>query len=154
MAGFVLALTACGGGSAEDREPSASPRGTLTGQTTSVMRLPKIEGAAPTPGGLVGTWSRIGSAGLIRFGADGEFRMARNEPDLVDAPFAVGTYEVKGSTITFLSAGGGTCSGVVWEAGLSDEEDRLDEELHVASVNDGCGLTAGTELRLVRISTQ
>jgi hypothetical protein len=106
--------------------------------------LPETDKPPPSAKDLVGTWSRIGVAGLIRFRADGEFRVARNERDLRHAPFASGTYELEGRTITFLDSTGVSVRGV-WKAGLADEE------LHAVVVEDGLGLIAGSEVTFVRI---
>jgi hypothetical protein len=78
--------------------------------------------------------ARLGSAGLIQFSSDGEFRIARNEQGLVDSPYAAGTHDVEGKTITFL----GSCDSV-WEAGLADSEDPLDEELHIVVTEEAAG---------------
>jgi hypothetical protein len=133
-------LSACAGADNETASPTTSRATTTAGESTA--SVPQIEEPPPTGKSLLGTWSRIGTAGLIRFEKNGEFRVARNEADLTSAPFASGTYELDGNTVTL--AGG--CNSV-WEAGVSDGE------LHVVVIQDkGCGLSAGLELSFVRIA--
>jgi hypothetical protein len=137
---IATVLSACAGADNQTAPPTTS-RATNTARE-STAPVPQIEEPPPTGKSLLGTWSRIGTAGLIRFGKDGEFRVARNESDLTDAPFASGTYELDGNTVTL--AGG--CNSV-WEAGVADGE------LHVVVIQDqGCGLSAGLELSFVRIA--
>jgi hypothetical protein len=81
------------------------------------------------------------SAGLIRFGEEGEFRTARNELDLLNAPYATRTYEIDGKTITLQ----GGCNSV-WAASLAQDE------LHMVVVEGGWELVAGQDVRFVRIS--
>jgi hypothetical protein len=126
-------VSACGCGAENEANSASRPSSTTTS-------LPEIQEPPPTPEGLLGTWSRVGSAGLIRFAKSGEFRIARNEPDLLNAPYAVGTYEVAGRTITLE----GGCNSV-WEAGLADDE------LHIVVVEEGCELILGQDLRFLRI---
>jgi hypothetical protein len=136
---IAAVLSGCAGGD----DQAASPPTTRTTNTAgeSTAPVPRIEESPPTGKSLLGTWSRIGEAGLIRFGKNGEFRVARNELDLTDAPFASGTYELDGNTVTLT----GGCNSI-WEAGLAGGE------LHVVVVQDqGCGLSAGMELSFVRI---
>ena len=136
---IAAVLSACGGGDDQTASPTTSTATNTAGDST--VHVPHIEEPPPTGTSLLGTWSRIGEAGLIRFGKNGEFRVARNEVGLNDAPFASGAYELDGNTVTL--AGG--CNSV-WEAGLADGE------LHVVVIQDqGCGLSAGMELSFVRI---
>jgi hypothetical protein len=128
-AALALVLPACGGGSAGDQAESIVTSEATGGETTTGSNLPKIEEPPPTAESLVGTWSRLGVAGLIQFSADREFRTATTELDLRDSPYAFGTYNLVGQTITLERS---DCSSV-WEAGLADEE------LHVVVVADSCG---------------
>lgn len=131
LASLAFLLAACGGG--EEAEPP--------GPATTVAAPPTVEGPPPTPAQLIGTWTRIGTAGLIQFTEDGEFRIARSTTELVDLPFAVGTYRLDGASIE-LSGG---CRSV-WTTGLADDE------LHAVVVEEGCALPRGAVLQFARIS--
>jgi hypothetical protein len=129
LAVVALLPVACGGASEAGR----------TGPETST--LPAVEGPPPAPESLIGTWTRIGTAGLIRFDESGEFRIARSPNDLVEAPFALGAYRQDGARIE-LSGG---CSSV-WVTGLT-----ADDELNVVVLEAGCGLAEATAMTLARI---
>jgi len=145
----ALVLAACGGGPGDDEAQATAPPGTTAEQPGSSAPPPKVKGESPTASDLVGTWSRIGIAGLVRFGADGEFSIARNEPDLNEFPYASGTYEVNESTLALVGASGTACS---WNVGLVAEEDPLHDELNAVVIEAGCGLSAGEAFTLVRIA--
>jgi hypothetical protein len=87
---------------------------------------------------------------MVRFRRDGTFAIDTSNPD---APYAFGTYELDGSDISFKNADAGACTGTdwTWEAGITEREDRLDDELHILIVEGGCLTPRGTEWRFARI---
>jgi hypothetical protein len=137
-----LILAACGGeGKEAETQTSTSPGGTTT------VSLPKVEEPPPTAKRLVGTWSQTGAALLFRFDEDRTFAFDRRN---VDIPFAHGTYEVDGPKISFSSTG--SCADTwVWEAGIAEAEDPLDDELHIVFLDSGCEIPPGAEWRFARV---
>jgi hypothetical protein len=87
---------------------------------------------------------------MLRFNQDGTFAI---DTSRLDAPYAFGAYELDGSNISFVNADAGACRGSdrTWEAGISEEEDRLDDELHILFVEGGCLVPAGTEWSFARL---
>jgi hypothetical protein len=141
---MTLVLAACGGEREEDEtQPAASPGGPTT------ARLPKVEEPPPTPRRLVGTWSQTGTALLFRFNADGTFAFDRRN---LDAPYARGTYELDGRTISLTSTGPGCTDTWEWETGIAKEADRLEDELHIVFTSSGCEIPRGAEWTFARIS--
>jgi hypothetical protein len=147
IAWMKLVLASCGGESnKKDAQPSASSAATSTKAV-----LPEIEGPPPTAGALVGTWSQIGVAVLVRFSRDATFAFDR--PNLA-TPYAKGTYEVDGRTITFTSNGPDCVDTWVWEGGITEEEDPLDDELNIVFVEGGCKSPTGEEWKLARLALE
>ena len=138
LVSLALLPSACGGDSNAERP--ASP--TTAAETSTVVPLPMVDEPPPPAGSLIGTWSRIGVAGLVRFNEEGGFRIARNTEDLLDSPYAVGTYRHDGATVELT----GGCR-TVWRVGLAGDDD-----LHAVVVEEGCGISRGTVLTLARIS--
>ena len=66
--------------------------------------------------------------------------------------FAKSAY-MRGSKISFVNADAGACRGSdrTWEAGITEEEDRLDDELPILFVEGGCLVRAGTEWSFARL---
>jgi hypothetical protein len=66
--------------------------------------------------------------------------------------FAKAAY-LRGSNISFVNADAGASTGSdwTWEAGITEEEDRLDDELHILFVEGGCLVPAGTEWSFARL---
>jgi hypothetical protein len=152
ITGMTLLLAACGGGSsADDTHPSASSAATATEQI-----LPKVDEPPPTARSLVGTWSRTGGVLTARFRREGTFALDE-DPHTLDAAYAAGTYEFDGRRITFTSKGSQACvegETWVWETGITEGEDPLDDEIHIVFLEDGCGLTAGTDWRFARLALE
>ena len=142
---MALALAGCGGGA---DEPEAQTSASLPEATTVEVR-PNIEGVPPTVSTLVGTWSRTGQRLLVRFSPDATFALDTSDPD---SPYAAGKFEVDGSTMTFTSDGPFCVDTWVWEAGMTQQEDRLDDELNIVFVEAGCEVIAGTEWSFARVS--
>ena len=128
-----LGLTGCGGSDEDGKETA----------------VPEVKGTPPTVSRLAGTWSRIGSAGLLRFEPKGRFAIARTS---LDKKYASGTYDVQGSRIRFRSSGPACVDSWTVTAGLVDKKDPLDDELQIALLDGGCDATAGTLWRLLRVS--
>lgn len=87
---------------------------------------------------------------MLRFNQDGTFAF---DTSRLDAPYAFGTYELDGSNISFVNADAGACTGSdwTWEAGITEEEDRVENELHILFVEGGCLVPAGTEWSFARL---
>lgn len=141
VGGMAFVLVACGGRAGEDEKHSAS-----TTQTTTEQVRP--ERAPPTTSSVAGTWSRIGARLLVRFSRDGTFVIDTSD---LDAPYAAGTYEVRGRTIAFTSNGPGCADTWSWKGGITKAEDPLDDELHIVFVKGGCQVPTGTEWSFARI---
>jgi hypothetical protein len=139
---FVLA--ACGGeGEEAATRASTSPRGTTT------VPLPEIEDPAPTAKRLIGTWSRTGSSTLFRFNADGTFAVDTHR---LDVPYyAEGTYELDGSTLAFATSGPECADIWEWQTGIRKANDRLEDELHIVFLDEGCDIPTGAEWTLARV---
>ena len=71
----------------------------------------------------------------------------------IDTPYAFGTYKLAGRNISFENGVGGDCtkSDWTWEAGITEEKDPLDDQLHIRFVEGGCLVPAGTEWRFARV---
>ena len=144
VAAMALALAGCAGGDEEATQTAAS-----LPETTAQEIRPSTEGVPPTASRLVGTWSRTGERLLVRFSADSTFALDTADPDY---PYAAGEYEVDGRTISFTSHGPQCADTWAWEAGLTEGEDRLDDELHIVLVEEGCGVLAGTAWTFARVT--
>jgi hypothetical protein len=141
---MTLVLTACGG-EEEGAETQASPP---PGGTTTVP-LPEIAEPPPTARRLVGTWSRTGSSTLFRFNADGTFAVDTHQ---LDVPYyAEGTYELDGPTLAFATSGHLCNDAWKWQTGIVKAEDRLEDELHIVFLEEGCDIPAGAEWTLARV---
>jgi hypothetical protein len=149
-AGMALVLASCGGGDQREAQPSVSTTET-TEQTTTVIPIPeRVEGAAPTVEKLLGNWAQVGVRLLWRFNRDGTFAFDRAN---LEAPYARGTYELEGRILRFTARGPGCVDEWSWKTGISEEKDRLDDELHVAFLGEGCDVIAGTKWTFARISS-
>jgi hypothetical protein len=139
-----LVLAACGGeGGEAETQASTSPGGTTT------VSLPEIEEPPPTAKRLVGTWSRTGSSTLFRFNADGTFAVDTHRLDI--PYYAEGTYELDGPTLAFATSGPRCADAWEWQTGITKASDRLEDELHIVFVDEGCDIPAGAEWTLARV---
>jgi hypothetical protein len=114
VAGTAIGVASLGGDEERPADPGPEP-------STS---LPTIEGRLPTPSRVAGIWLSAAPDGeipvLVRFSLDGTFAID-NGVRLDTAPFALGTYEIDGRTITFTADGSMGClDGMtwVWEVGI------------------------------------
>jgi len=147
---MTLVLASCGGGDQREAQLSVSTTETTTEYATTEIPIPEeVEGAAPTVEKLRGNWGRVGVRLLWRFNRDGTFAFDRAN---LEAPYARGTYELEGRIIRFEALGPGCVDEWSWKTGISDEKDRLDDELHIAFLGEGCEVIAGTEWTFARIS--
>ena len=141
---MTLVLAACGG----EGEEAATQASTAPGGTTTVP-LPEIEEPPPTAKRLVGTWSRTGSSTLFRFNADGTFAVDTHR---LDVPYyAEGTYELDGSTVAFATSGPECADIWEWQTGIRKAKDRLEDELHIVFLEEGCDIPTGAEWTLARV---
>ncbi len=124
VVGLTIVLAGCGG----TDEPSTSPSveaGTV---------------AAPTVDSLTGVWLRTGETliGLyVLFTDDGRFTADPQRGVLYGDPYAAGTYEIDGNTITFVFAETVICTEgdtSAWTASLP-EPDKLEVDV----TEDGSG---------------
>ena len=145
----VAVLSSCGGEEGGDEEAQLSTTTTTVTTEPPVTITPaSVAGRPPTKRDVAGTWTTIGEALLWRFTSNGEFAFDRGN---LDAPFARGTWSLKGRTIRLSAIGAGCVDDWVWRAGIVKGQERLDDELEVVFLSEGCGRIAGTRLTLVRI---
>jgi hypothetical protein len=111
--------------------------------------LPEIEEPPPMAKRLVGTWSRTGSSTLFRFNADGAFAVDTHRLDI--PYYAEGTYELDGPPLAFATSGPRCADAWEWQTGITKAGDRLEDELHIVFVDEGCDIPAGAEWTLARI---
>lgn len=152
---MALVLTACGGeGEGAGTQASTSPGGAATVSPpetigTTTVSLPKIEEPPPTARRLIGTWSRTGSSTLFRFSADGTFAVDTHQ---LDVPYyAEGTYELDGPTLAFATSGHACTDAWKWQIGIVKAKDRLEDELHIVFLDEGCDIPTGAEWTLARV---
>lgn len=145
----ALALSSCGG---EEAQRSSSPA-TATETTASVPELrltpPPIQGKAPKRQDLVGTWAKVGERLLFRFGADGALVFDRVD---LENPYARGTWTLRGRVMTLRTLGPGCVEEWRWRTGILRGSDRVDDELHVVFIDEGCDQIAGESWTLARIA--
>jgi hypothetical protein len=138
----LLVLVGCGGEAAEgDTEPVGS-----TTEPTAAQTLPW---PAPSAAELLGKWDQEGQKVVAWFKPDGTFAIDSHAD--FENPFADGTYELEGSTLTFTSDPTGSCkgSGFVWEVGL--DESGLDDRLQVLITTGACGAISGEQWTFARV---
>jgi hypothetical protein len=145
LAGMTLVLSACGG----EGEEAATQASTSPGGTTTVP-LPEIEEPPPTAKHLVGTWSRTGSSTLFRFNADGTFAVDTHR---LDVPYyAEGTYANWTDPRSRFATSGPRCADAwEWQTGIVKAKDRLEDELHIVFLDEGCDIPTGAEWTLARV---
>ena len=143
----VVALSSCGGDDTDTEmvQPSTT---TVTTKPAMPTTIPSPSGRPPTKQDIVGTWAAVGEALQWRFTSNGHFAFDRFN---LNAPFASGTWKLRGRTIELVALGPGCRDGWEWRAGIEKGKDRRDDELEVVFLREGCDRIGGTRLTLVRI---
>jgi hypothetical protein len=143
----VAALNSCGGeeGGTEAVQPSTT---TVTSEPFAPTTVASPSGRPPTKQDIVGTWAAVGEALQWRFTSNGHFAFDRFN---LNAPFASGTWKLRGRTIELVALGAGCLDDWEWRAGIEKGKDRRDDELEVVFLREGCDRIAGTRFTLVRI---
>jgi hypothetical protein len=138
---LLVALAGCDGGG---EEPSSkSPEETAAG--TSASTIERLPWPAPTLIRLLGKWDQEGQRVVVWFKPDGSFTIG----DL-ENPFAVGTYELDGSTITFTTNNERECIAQwIWEVGL--DRSASEDLLRVLVTTGACGAVAGEQWTFARV---
>jgi hypothetical protein len=150
----VAALSSCGDeeGGDEEAQISTTPP-TVTTKLPATTTTAATSGRRPTRHDVVGTWATAGEALLWVFTPDGRFAFDRVD---LDNPYARGAWKLEGRTIT-LAVGTALGTGCVgewsWRAGIVKGTHRLDDELKIVFLEEGCGRIAGTKMTLARIET-
>ena len=145
----VAALSACGGEQDGDEaaQPSTSPTAVTTERPMTITPA-AVAGRPPSKRDVAGTWTTVGEALLWRFTSNGEFAFDRGN---LEAPHTRGTWKLKGRTITLTALGSGCLGEWKLRAGIAKGSDRLDDELEVVFLDEGCDRIAGTRLTLARL---
>jgi hypothetical protein len=141
-----ITLSSCGGeeGGNEVAQPSTT---TVTTEPPAIT-IVSPSGRPPTKRDIVGTWATAGEALQWLFASNGEFAFDRVN---LDAPATRGTWKLRGRTIRLVALGASCLDDWEWRAGIEQGENRLDDELEVVFLREGCNRIAGTTLTLVRI---
>jgi hypothetical protein len=86
---------------------------------------------------------------LVPFNADGTFAVDTHR---LDVPYyAEGTYELDGSTLAFATSGPECADIWEWQTGIRKAKDRLEDELHIVFLEEGCDIPTGAEWTLARV---
>ena len=143
----VAALSSCGGeeGGTEVVQPSTT---TVTTEASAPTTVASPSGHPPTKQDIVGTWATVGEALQWRFKSNGHFAFDRFN---LNAPFANGTWKLRGRTIELVALGPGCRDDWEWRAAIEKGKDRGDDDLEVIFLGEGCDRIAGTRFTLVRI---
>ena len=151
MAAIALtagALAGCADETKQTTQPSAGA--TVAASTGPEQQPPEVDGVSPAARRLVGTGAASEEAHAPVQPRDGTFAI---DTSRLDAPYAFGTYELGGSNLSFVNADAGACtrSSWTWEAGITEEGDWFDDELHILFVEGGCLVPAGTQWSFARV---
>lgn len=86
---------------------------------------------------------------MFRFNADGTFAVDTHR---LDVPYyAEGTYEPDGPTLAFATSGPACADAWEWQTGIRKANDRLEDELHIVFLDEGCDIPTGAEWTLARV---